>query len=318
GRFYRGIIVPHKRQYILLGDAVNHSDGDIYSKEINASDVDTLAIEKGLKGAPDDRWVFTEKNPMRELNAAADLAAASRSLRGYNDVLADDCLTIAKEIWEITKPKFPVAKLSLAVELLKTTKDKKFAEFLIENTDDITKDIDKTGWIVGPVLDLVANDNFKEKIRKSVKEYLKEVVKLGKETPYGMPYKPNIWGAGWGIQSFGVQQYYLHTSFPDIFPDTYLLNAMNFVLGVHPGVNTSSFASGVGSRSLMQAYGTTRGEHSHIPGGIGSGTALIRPDFPELLEWPFLWQQTEYVLGGGTTDYMHLILAANKLLKDKN
>ena len=318
GRFYRGIIVPHKRQYILLGDAVNHSDGAIYSKEINASDVDTLAIEKGLKGAPDDRWVFTEKNPMRELNAAADLAAASRSLRGYNDALADDCLTIAKEIWEITKPKFPVAKLSLAVELLKTTKDKKFAEFLIENTDDIAKGIDKTGWIVGPVLDLVANDNFKEKIRKSVKEYLKEVVKLGKETPYGMPYKPNIWGAGWGIQSFGVQQYYLHTSFPDIFPDTYLLNAMNFVLGVHPGVNTSSFASGVGSRSLMQAYGTTRGEHSHIPGGIGSGTALIRPDFPELLEWPFLWQQTEYVLGGGTTDYMHLILAANKLLKDKN
>ena len=318
GRFYRGIIVPHKRQYILLGDAVNHSDGAIYSKEINASDVDTLAIEKGLKGAPDDRWVFTEKNPMRELNAAADLAAASRSLRGYNDALADDCLTIAKEIWEITKPKFPVAKLSLAVELLKTTKDKKFAEFLIENTDDITKDIDKTGWIVGPVLDLVANDNFKENIRKAVKEYLKEVVKLGKETPYGMPYKPNIWGSGWGIQSFGVQQYYLHTSFPDIFPDTYLLNAMNFVLGVHPGVNTSSFASGVGSRSLMQAYGTTRGEHSHIPGGIGSGTALIRPDFPELLEWPFLWQQTEYVLGGGTTDYMHLILAANKLLKDKN
>ncbi len=171
GRFYRGIIVPHKRQYILLGDAVNHSDGDIYSKEINASDVDTLAIEKGLKGAPDDRWVFTEKNPMRELNAAADLAAASRSLRGYNDALADDCLTIAKEIWEITKPKFPVAKLSLAVELLKTTKDKKFAEFLIENTDDIAKGIDRTGWIVGPVLDLVANDNFKEKIRKSVKEY---------------------------------------------------------------------------------------------------------------------------------------------------
>jgi hypothetical protein len=33
-----------------------------------------------------------------------------------------------------------------------------------------------------------------------------------------------------------------------------------------------------------------------------SGTALIRPDFPELLEWPFLWQQTEYVLGGGRLD----------------
>jgi len=45
-----------------------------------------------------------------------------------------------------------------------------------------------------------------------------------------------------------------------------------------------------------------------------SGTALIRPDFPELLEWPFLWQQTEYVLGGGTTDYLFLALAADRLL----
>lgn len=76
-----------------------------------------------------------------------------------------------------------------------------------------------------------------------------------------------------------------------------MLSAMNFILGVHPGVNTSSFASGVGSKSLTQAYGMNRGEASYIPGGIGSGTALIRPDFPELLEWPYLWQQTEYVLG---------------------
>ena len=38
------------------------------------------------------------------------------------------------------------------------------------------------------------------------------------------------------------------------------------------------------------------------------------PDFPELLEWPFLWQQTEYVLGGGTTDYLLLVLAADHLL----
>ncbi|SFZ91904.1 N-terminal ig-like domain of cellulase [Flaviramulus basaltis] len=318
GRFYRGIIVPHKRQYILLGDAVNHSDGAIYSKEINASDVDTLAIEKGISGAPDDRWVFTEQNPRREFEAAADLAAASRSLRGYNDALAEDCLTIAREIWDITKTENPLIKVRLAVELLKTTKDKTYADFLVANANVISENISNTGWIVGPVLELISNKGFKSSIHKAVKNYMQEVKVLGKETPYGMPYKPNIWGAGWGIQSFGVQQYYLHTSFPDIFPDTYMINAMNFILGVHPGVNTSSFASGVGSRSLTQAYGINRGEHSYIPGGIGSGTALIRPDFPELLEWPFLWQQTEYVLGGGTTDYMFLILAANKLLNEKN
>ena len=134
------------------------------------------------------------------------------------------------------------------------------------------------------------------------------------QTPYGMPYEPDIWGAGWGIQNFGMKQYFLHTAFPEIFPKKYMLNALNFVLGTHPGVNTSSFASGVGSRSLTQAYGMNRGDFSFTPGGIGSGTALIRPDFPELLEWPFLWQQTEYVLGGGTTDYLFLVLAADKLL----
>jgi endoglucanase len=96
-----------------------------------------------------------------------------------------------------------------------------------------------------------------------------------------------------------------------------MLHAINFVLGCHPGTNTSSFASGVGSRSLTTAYGYNRADWSYIPGGIGSGTALIRPDYPELLTWPFLWQQTEYVLGGGTTDYLFLILAADNLLNKK-
>ena len=100
----------------------------------------------------------------------------------------------------------------------------------------------------------------------------------------------------------------------EIFPPNYMLHALNFVLGVHPGSNTSSFASGVGAKSLTVAYGNNRDEWSYIPGGVGSGTALIRPDYPELLEWPYLWQQTEYVLGGGSSNYMFLVLAANKLL----
>ena len=53
---------------------------------------------------------------------------------------------------------------------------------------------------------------------------------------------------------------------------------------------------------------------SYIPGGVISGTALIRPNFPELLVWPYLWQQTEYVLGGGFSHYMFLVLAVRHLL----
>lgn len=90
---------------------------------------------------------------------------------------------------------------------------------------------------------------------------------------------------------------------------------MNFVLGVHPGENTASFVSGVGAKSLLIAYGTNRDEWWYIPGGSASGTALIRPDLPELKEWPYLWQQTEYVMGGGATNFMFLVLACDALLE---
>jgi hypothetical protein len=46
-----------------------------------------------------------------------------------------------------------------------------------------------------------------------------------------------------------------------------------------------------------------------------SGTGIIRPGFPELKEWPYFWQQTEYVLGGGATNFMFLVLAAKSVLR---
>ena len=72
--------------------------------------------------------------------------------------------------------------------------------------------------------------------------------------------------------------------------------------------------SGVGAHSLTTAYGFNRADWSYIPGGSASGTALIRPDFPELKTWPYFWQQTEYVLGHGTMDYLLLVLAADREL----
>jgi hypothetical protein len=92
-----------------------------------------------------------------------------------------------------------------------------------------------------------------------------------------------------------------------------VFNAMNFVLGCHPGENTSSFVSGVGVKSLTTAYGVNRDEWSYIPGGVASGTSLIRPDLPELKVWPYFWQQTEYVMGGGTVDFLTLAMAADYL-----
>ncbi len=309
GRFYRGIIEPSLRQYTVLGDPANITDNRPFSKEGTG-----VVPPIGLPGSPDDRWVFTEDNPGRALEVSAALAAASRVMKGYNDTLSQQCLQISKEVWNNTKEKNSLQRVALAVELLITTKDKKYANFLVANTSAIAANINATGWLAGRTINMITDTVYKKAITDAVKGLYKTIQQQGNKTPYGVPYEPNIWGAGWGIQNFGYRQYFLYANFPRIFPDDYMLHALNFVLGCHPGANTSSFVSGVGSRSMTTAYGFNRADWSYIPGGIASGTALIRPDFPELLKWPFLWQQGEYVLGGGTTDYLFLVLAADHVL----
>jgi hypothetical protein len=73
----------------------------------------------------------------------------------------------------------------------------------------------------------------------------------------------------------------LHRHFPDLVSDRYFFNALDFILGVHPGTNTASFVSGVGVKSVEAAYGTNRADWSYIPGGSVSGTGLVLPDFFE-------------------------------------
>ena len=201
------------------------------------------------------------------------------------------------------------------MELYLTTGETAYRDYIVNNELYIIKEIRSLAWLIGPSLTQLGNEGFTRSVREAVKSLSSEIIKQGAETPFGVPYRPHIWGAGWDIQSFGVRQYYLHKAFPDIFSADYIFNALNFILGVHPGVNTASFASGVGVRSTTVAYGVNRADWSYIPGGVSSGTALIRPDFPELLDWPYLWQQQEYVMGGGATNFMFLVLAADQLLE---
>ena len=319
GRFYRGIITPTLRQYTHLGDFSTQTDGVVFDPEASP---DPPAVGSGVPGSADDRWVFTEQNPRHELAAAADLAAAARALRGYDDVLASECLAIAREIWSVgaapPSPEqarsWPDPRIRLAVELLLTTGDRQYAEYLVKHQDEIREHFGSVGWRVGRALSTINDPTFTTAMREAARSLRAETLDLERQTPYGVPYRPDIWGAGWLIQGFGAQQYFLHEAFPDIYPIDPMLHALDFVLGCHPGSNTASFVSGVGARSTTVAYGFNRADWSFIPGGSASGTALIRPDFPELLEWPYLWQQTEYVLGHGTTDYLFLALAADHVL----
>jgi endoglucanase len=80
GRFYRGIISPTLRQYTHLGDFAAQTDNVVYDPK--AAPAEAVPVGTGVPGSPDDRWVFTEQNPRRELGAAAGLAASARALRG--------------------------------------------------------------------------------------------------------------------------------------------------------------------------------------------------------------------------------------------
>ncbi len=329
GRLYRGIQDASLRQYTHLGDAATMTDNQVFSKPSDdamkilaaAAVAGSQAEPKigdlpplGSVGSADDRWVFTEQNAPHELATASALAASARVLKGYNDELAAECLVVAEKLWAAAEPAQPLLRLAAAIDLLQATGKSEYAQAIVGLGDDIVAHVDRFGWLGARSLPLVQDPAYREKIRAALKTYRSSVDRLERETPYGLPYKPAIWGAGWGIQRFGVEQYFLHVGAPDIFPRDYMLHAINFILGCHPGSNNASFVSGVGAKSLTVAYGVNRGDWSYIPGGVASGTALIRPDYPELLTWPFLWQQGEYCLGRPTSDYVFLILAADRLL----
>ena len=275
----------------------------------------------GQLGNDDDRWVFTEDNPYRALGTAAQLAAVSRVLKGFNDTLSVHCLNIAQAIFNDTEvnERLVSAKLQTAVELYLTTAQEAYLEFVFSNQETLFKQIARTGWFTARVakqLELRKDKRSKQFVAafcEALAQQKDAYFKQASETPYGVPYRPSIWGAGWDIQRFGYEYYFLTSAYPDIFPSDIVYNALNFILGCHPGSNQASFASGVGAESVTVGYGLNRADWSYIPGGVVSGTALIRPDFPELLTFPFLWQQVEYVLGGGSSHYMFLALAVQHL-----
>ncbi len=300
GRLYRGIIAGKLRQYVMLGDASN--------------------MTGNIPGDEDDRWVFTEDNPTRELSTAAHLAAISRVMKGFNDSLSAEALETARTLFSETvagtEMSARISRVHAAAELFLTTGEQSYAAVILEEKSLAVSEPGRLGWIAARVAGALGSEDYTNAVKKGLLAYRKQEDELIGHTPYGVPYRPYIWGAGWEIQRLGVEHYYLHKAFPEIFTPDLCCNALSFVLGCHPGQSVS-FASGIGANSVTTAYCFNRADASYIPGGVVSGTALIRPDYPELKEWPYLWQQTEYVLGGGSSRFMFLVLAVQELMRDK-
>ncbi len=322
GHAIPGIISSDLSAYTHLGDALTKTDNLIYNPEL-----DSLESNGYQSGTPDDRWAFTSKSTALNYGSAAALSAASRALRGYNDKLAEECLTTAKKVWDeehrhepdtfksgnTTGGPLASEELKCAVELLITTKEDKYKKRirgLIKGTEEerlIFSAIPLTRAI--PYMD----KTYEEEMKKLAESNIKFIEEIEKQNPYGVPISTRGWG-GSGLAMFlSIYNYFLHKAFPDLIDREYVFKGLNYIYGCHPGSDIS-FVSGVGTDSKMVAYGSNRADYSFIAGGVVPGVIILKPDFPENKEdWPFLWGENEYVISGGAS-YIFLVNAANDLL----
>lgn len=320
GHSFHGIIANREGRNIT-GDWASQTDQLFYDSKLKPN-------QKTMthSGVNDDRWVFTNRDTGLEYQVAAALAAASRSLTGYDDKLAKECLETAKKVWEFEQAHEPMLtpagyvprntkgqEIIATSELLYTTGEEKYASHLKNLLPEIEKSIRSSAWSVARVSDRIKDETFNTSLKGALEKYKTRLDSTLSTNPFGVPWRPAIWGIGWDIQEFALQYYYLAQKYPDIFNREPLLNVVNYVLGCHPASSTS-LVSGIGPHSILIAFGVNRTMEGYIPGGMVSGTALIRPDIPELKEnTPYLWQQTEYVMPGAST-YIFCVMAADLLL----
>jgi endoglucanase len=320
GHSFVGIIETREGRN-FLGDVASESDQLFYDPSLNPDE-----IRGNRSGKSDDRWVVTNRDASLEYEVITSLAAASRLLKGYNGKLSEECLATAVKAWKYEQTHDPVIQPNCYVpghhelqevqatsELLITTGESRYRERLIALLPVIKANPDQVGWSAARALKFIDDESFKNGVKEALETYRSGLEKVLAENPYGVPWRPQIWGIGWDIQDYAVAQYFLNRAFPGMFSRENVLRVVNYVLGCHPGSSTS-FVSAVGTHSIIPAYGFNMHWWSYIPGGMVSGTALIRPDFPEMKEpFPYLWQQTEYVMPGAAS-YIFCVLAADNML----
>lgn len=160
---------------------------------------DAAAMTDGQKGNEDDRWIFTENNPGREMQTAAQLAAISRAMKGFNDTLSVHSLCIAKEIFETqtagndANPRLLSSRLHAAVELFLTTGEKKYTDYVLANQQAALQNINQTAWFIcrGAERWRQMKDKkvqrFLQALEKAIIAYQENINKSSAETPYGVP-----------------------------------------------------------------------------------------------------------------------------------
>ena len=317
GHAITGIIDPTLRQYTHLGDSGSQTDRMVYDPKMGALESDGVH-----SGVPDDRWAFTTDQPANDYAVASALAAASRQLKESDPALAGEALSAARSLW--TNQQNPgdrlnrsgrdegaewidLAAVQATVELILTTKGEAVytnkLKALMPAIRAHFAQVGGTATLALPYMDA----DYRAQLATAVKAEKATIDASLANNPFGVPIDMGSWAGSNRVADFGYDMYLLHKAFPDIVGDGYTLDALDYMLGRHPGTN-QSLVSTVGTNSKLIGYGHNRADYSFIAGGMVPGVLVIKPDFPEQkTDWPFLWFENEYTVST-TSAY---ILAAN-------
>jgi len=321
GRAIPGIIVPNLHQYHHLGDGSTMTDNLVYNPDLEPYESNGLS-----SGTPDDRWAFTMRMSSNSYGSVAALAAAARALRGYNDALANECLTTAERAWtdEQAQPRGEGRRaffgrggeIRALLQLYISTDKKQYAyQFREKLFAALENNVDRNIYYAVQAIPYM-DQEYKEKLIPYVKKYRESNDNMLTGNPYGVPIREGGWAGNGGIVDWAITNYLLHQSYPEIIGPEYTYRGIGYIYGCHPCSNIS-FVSGVGRYSKRMAYGNNRADFSFIAGGIVPGVLVLKPDFPEnMIEWPFLWGENEYVIDI-CAEYIFLANAAARLGRSK-
>lgn len=334
GSVYDGIICPTLRQYVHLGDGSTMTDNKVFSdKEIlaKANEIDELwykkvanryskAFDPGLNLDEielcipdlDDRLVFTETHPAHKLYAAAGLAATSRVLKEYDKHLSQECLRVAEALWQANKDaddaRAKSQQIQTLTELILATHKEEYKSALCDLHPLLEENFANHGWTITRVLPMLDCPTFKQAADKAAIAFAADLEKTLQENPFGAPLAQ--------VERVAVKQYFLNKAWPGLFKTNVIFDIVNYQLGCRPGRCMNSLVSGVGVHSPTVSYSPNRADWSYVPGGtFWNAVNLVRPDLPEDKEWPYLWTEREYIIGGATM-HMFMILAADHLLDE--
>ncbi len=296
-----GIIVPNLHQYHHLGDGSTMTDNLNYNPNLKPYESDGIS-----SGTPDDRWAFTSRMARNSYSSIAALAAASRALRNYNDVLAEECLTTAKKalVDEQNQPETPnrfggrfgTGDIGALLQLYISTNEKQYADQFVEKLWPVMEANVNMNMKYAAQAVPYMDQEYKERLLPFVRKYKAANEEMLTQNPFGVPITTGGWAGNGTIINWAITNYLLHKSYPEIISPEYTYRGLNYIYGCHPYSNIS-FVSGVGLHSKKIAYGSNRADYSFIAGGVVPGILVLKPDFPEHKnDWPFLWGENEYVI----------------------